>query len=119
MEAPPMSLTLAATRNRTRARIRCCVCHRRHYPPSASGLVAADGGVFAFGNAPFVGSAGGVRLNRPVVGMAASPSGNGYWLVAADGGVFAFGNAPFVGSAGGLRLNRPVVGTAATPFGTG
>ncbi len=37
--------------------------------------------------------------NAPVVGMAATPSGNGYWLVAKDGGVFTFGDATFHGSA--------------------
>jgi hypothetical protein len=73
-------------------------------------LVASDGGIFAFGGAPFDGSMGGQHLNRPVVGMAASATG-GYWEVASDGGIFAFG-APFEGSMGGRPLNRPVVGMA-------
>ena len=68
-------------------------------------LVAADGGVFSFGDAPFYGSLGGKPLNAPVVGMADDPSGGpgssasdrGYWAVAADGGVFSFGS-PFYGS---------------------
>ena len=64
-------------------------------------LVAADGGVFAFGDAGFYGSTGGKKLNAPIVGMAATPDGKGYWLVAADGGVFAFGDATFHGSDGG------------------
>ena len=76
-------------------------------------LAGADGGVFALGNAPFLGSAGALRLTRPVVGMAASPGGRGYWLVASDGGVFAFGDAPFVGSTGAITLNKPVVAIAA------
>ncbi|MGH9003720.1 MAG: hypothetical protein ACRDYV_11385, partial [Acidimicrobiia bacterium] len=59
-------------------------------------LVAADGGLFAFGNAGFHGSTGHVRLNQPIVGMAAHPKGKGYWMVAADGGVFNFGGAPFL-----------------------
>ncbi|MEO7442455.1 MAG: hypothetical protein ABIW46_02860, partial [Acidimicrobiales bacterium] len=58
-------------------------------------LVASDGGVFAFGDATFVGSTGALRLAQPIVGMAATPTGRGYWLVASDGGVFAFGDATF------------------------
>ena len=64
-------------------------------------LVAADGGVFSFGDASFYGSQGGAKLNQPIVGMAATPDGKGYWLVAADGGVFSFGDASFYGSQGG------------------
>jgi len=82
-------------------------------------VVAADGGVFSFGDARFFGSMGGTVLNRPIVGMAATPSGNGYWLVASDGGVFSFGDARFYGSTGALRLNQPMVGMAAGPGGAG
>ena len=49
-------------------------------------------------------------LNRPVVGMARSPDGGGYWLVASDGGIFTYGDASFFGSTGSIVLNRPVVG---------
>ncbi len=82
-------------------------------------LAAADGGVFAQGSAPFLGSLGALHLNGPVVGMAATPDGGGYWLVALDGGVFTFGDAGFYGSMGGSHLNQPVVGMAATPDGKG
>jgi ribosomal protein L24E len=51
--------------------------------------------------------------------MAASPSGNGYWLVASDGGIFTFGDAGFFGSTGSLALVKPVVGMTATPDGHG
>ena len=61
----------------------------------------------------------GFDLNRAVVGMAADPTGDGYWLVASDGGVFAFGGAGFHGSAGAIALVEPVVGMAATPTGDG
>ncbi|HEX2040322.1 MAG TPA: SdrD B-like domain-containing protein, partial [Acidimicrobiales bacterium] len=37
-------------------------------------LVASDGGVLAFGGAPFHGSTGGTRLNQPIVGMAYTPT---------------------------------------------
>jgi len=82
-------------------------------------LAASDGGVFAYGNAPFSGSAGGGPLNKPVVGIASTSDGVGYWLVASDGGVFAYGNAQFYGSTGAQTLNSPVVGMASTPDGFG
>ena len=82
-------------------------------------LVASDGGVFTFGHASYQGSLGGTQLNRPVVGMATTPDGQGYWQTAADGGVFAFGDATFQGSQGATHLNAPVVGMAATPNGQG
>ncbi len=82
-------------------------------------LVASDGGIFSFGDAAFYGSTGGMRLNQPVVGMAATETGNGYWLVASDGGIFSYGDAAFYGSTGSMRLNQPVVGMAATPTGNG
>ncbi len=89
--------------------------------PAAAGYweAAADGGVFAFGDAQFDGSMGGHPLNQPVVGMAATGDGGGYWLVARDGGVFSFGDAQFDGSMGGHPLNQPVVGMAATGDGGG
>jgi lysophospholipase L1-like esterase len=92
--------------------------------PAASGgagywLAAQDGGVFAYGDAPFQGSAGAQHLNAPIAGIAPTPDGDGYWLVAHDGGVFAYGDAGFYGSAGGLHLNAPIVGIASTPDGGG
>jgi hypothetical protein len=82
-------------------------------------LVGADGGVFSFGSANFFGSMGGKLLNKPIVGIAATPDGAGYWLVASDGGIFSFGDANFYGSMGGQPLNRPIVGIAATSDGRG
>jgi hypothetical protein len=35
--------------------------------------VASDGGIFAFGDAPFEGSVAGVRLVAPMVAIAAPP----------------------------------------------
>ena len=57
--------------------------------------------------------AAALAVNRPVVGMAATPDGRGYWMVASDGGIFAFGDAHFYGSTGNITLNKPVVGMAA------
>ena len=55
----------------------------------------------------------------PIVGMAATPDGRGYWLVASDGGIFAFGDAAFYGSTGAIDPQPPIVGMAATPDGRG
>jgi hypothetical protein len=79
--------------------------------------VAADGGVFGFGDARFFGSMGAQPLNAPVVGIAATADGGGYWLVAADGGVFGFGDAAFFGSDGGKSSGAPAVGMAGRPGG--
>ena len=57
--------------------------------------------MFSFGDAHFYGSTGAMHLNQPIVGMAATPIGHGYWLVASDGGMFTFGDARFHGSTGG------------------
>jgi hypothetical protein len=86
---------------------------------SAYWVVASDGGIFSFGGAGFYGSTGGIRINKPVVGMAGTTDSAGYWEVAADGGIFAYGDAAFYGSTGNLTLNKPVVGMAATPDGGG
>ena len=85
-------------------------------PTSGYWLVASDGGIFAFGDAGFHGSTGGITLNKPIVGMAATPDGKGYWLVASDGGIFTYpttGGPPFYGSTGSITLNKPIVGMAA------
>jgi hypothetical protein len=92
---------------------------RQACPTTGYRLVAADGGVFAYGDATFEGSTGDLVLNRPVVAAAETPSGRGYWLFATDGGVFSFGDAPFLGSTGDVVLNQPIVAAAATPSGGG
>jgi hypothetical protein len=87
--------------------------------PGGYWLVASDGGIFPFGDAGGYGSTGNIRLNQPIVGMAATASGHGYWLVASDGGIFPFGDAPGYGSTGNLQLKAPIVGMARTPSGHG
>ena len=75
--------------------------------------------VTAFGAATTVPGTTLGGLSSPVVGVAATPDGNGYWAVASDGGIFSFGNAAFEGSAGGIHLHAPIVGMAATSDGGG
>ena len=69
--------------------------HRHGGHARRAGLLArgSDGGVFTYGDAKFYGSTGAIHLNQPIVGMAATPDGQGYWLVASDGGIFTFGDA--------------------------
>ncbi len=90
-------------------------------------FVAADGGIFSFGDAAFYGSTGQLNpsqppggnnsivgaLAGPVDGMVVTSDGAGYWMVGSDGGVFAFGDASFVGSLGGSNSPpSPVIGFA-------
>lgn len=81
--------------------------------PDADGrgywLVASDGGIFGF-EAPFYGSMGSTRLNRPVTGMVGFR--HGYLMVAEDGGIFAFGEARFHGSLGDRPPQHPVTSVA-------
>lgn len=95
------------------------LCYVPGKTPKDYWVVCSDGGVFTFGQAPFLGSLGGKHLNAPVVGMAATPTGKGYWLASSDGGVFNFGDAAFDGSEGGKALAKPVIAITATLDGHG
>ena len=64
--------------------------------PSDTGyfLVGADGGVFSFGDAPYLGSLPGDHVTvDDIRGIVPTSDNGGYFLVGADGGVFAFGDA--------------------------
>jgi glucose/arabinose dehydrogenase len=80
-------------------------------------MVAADGGVFAFGSARFRGSLGGLAVGSPAIGIALRPQGDGYWIALADGRVYAFGNAPNLG--GAARVLAPIVSIQTAPGGGG
>ncbi len=54
-----------------------------------------------------------------IVGIAATPSGNGYWLVTNNGGIFPYGDAANRGSASNLALSKPIVGITAHPSNGG
>lgn len=63
-------------------------------------IFAADGGVFAYGDARFKGSlpGNGIKPVQGITGADVTPTDNGYWLLGGDGGVFTFGDAPFLGA---------------------
>jgi hypothetical protein len=90
---------------------------------ASAGVAVADmpvrDSVRAAGTAGDYGSTANILLNRPLVDIASTPNGGGYWLLGGDGGVFSFGNAGFHGSTGNLRLNRPALRMASTTSGGG
>jgi peptidoglycan hydrolase-like protein with peptidoglycan-binding domain len=89
------------------------------FSAAATNVTVQIGQPVAFGDAPSLGSMAGKRLNHPIVGIASTPDGNGYWLVASDGGIFNYGSARYYGSSGNIHLNSPIVGMAAAPDGKG
>ena len=78
---------------------------------------AADGGVFNFGNATYLGSASQVHPNSPIVGLAGTTDGQGYWQVSAVGGVYTYGDAGFFGSQAGKKISAPIVALLPTDAG--
>ena len=83
-------------------------------PPSGADTPVLPASVRAFGAAQ-LGDLSAGSPNRPVVAMASTADGGGYWLAASDGGVFSYGDASFHGSTGGLALAQPIVGMAGDP----
>jgi len=81
--------------------------------PRGNGLWAVDdfGHVWTAGNVASYGDA--VGANGKPSGMAATPSGFGYYIVNTDGGVHARGDAVFFGSTGGNKPGgREITGIA-------
>jgi len=58
-------------------------------------------------------------LTGPVVGLAATPSGNGYWLANAAGAISTHGSAVSYGSLSGTTLKAPITHIVSTPTGKG
>ena len=97
-----------------------------YYLAEANGKVPAhtdpthafgDAGLFTDGHGHT--DASFLTLTKPIVGMATTATGLGYWLVASDGGIFSFGDAAFFGSTGALHLVSPIVGMTVTKTGHG
>jgi len=90
-------------------------------PTTGYWMVGSDGGVFAFGNAPYVGSLPGINVHvNNIVGIVGTHDRLGYWMVGRDGGVFAFGDAKYVGSLPGIGVHvNNIVGIVGTHDGLG
>ncbi len=72
-------------------------------------FVAADGGIFSFGDAKtFSPKLGG----SPVTGVAVSPDGDGLWVTRANGEVNGYGSVPALGTLPSAPA-QPIVGIAA------
>jgi hypothetical protein len=81
-------------------------------------MVASDGGVFAFGDARFVGSCPGIGgCSGTAVAVVVDASGRGYWVVTQTGNVYTFGDAPYYGAPGPNTV--PVTSAVGTPDGRG
>ncbi len=79
----------------------------------------ADTGVLAYGSAAYHGSPVTSGVSAPIVAMAATPRGTGYWLASANGRVYAYGTAGHFGPGRPLHLAAPVAGIASTADGRG
>ena len=86
--------------------------------PASSGHWSAggNGSIFTQGTT-YYGSKYGSWLKRPVVAMASTPTGGGYWMLRLDGRVMAFGDALNRGSVKGGK--KKVVGMNPTADGRG
>ena len=80
-------------------------------------LVASDGGVFAYGDAPFLGSSAGTSAGPGTAAVLSTRSGLGYLLVSGSGLVRSFGDAPEFGDLTSVlgSYDGQVVGAATAP----
>ncbi len=78
-------------------------------------MVAADGGVFAFGDAKFEGSCPVYSdCNGATVSVIPDATGHGYWLVTDEGYVYSFGDAPYEGEPAWTFTRGPLPRGSAT-----
>ncbi|MGH9037792.1 MAG: cadherin-like domain-containing protein, partial [Acidimicrobiia bacterium] len=75
-------------------------------------MVAGDGGIFAFGDAGFYGSAAG-GVEKRVIDMAPSATGKGYYLTTSEGQVLSYGDARHYGDTKDVKLNNRIVAMTA------
>jgi hypothetical protein len=80
----------------------------------ASGLI--NGTNFSVSRVTPTGAPG---VQTPVVGIAATPLGDGYWIADALGNIETDGTAQYYGSLASMHLNKPISHIVATPDGHG
>ena len=79
-------------------------------------LLAGDGGVFRFGDAPFDGSTGGNPSPDPAQKLVVPEVGPGYWIVDQNGTSHPFGGVGGVPPAQGLMFQPVTPGDRAVFF---
>jgi hypothetical protein len=77
-------------------------------------LFTASGNVYSSSGAGWFGSAAARHAQTPIVGLASTADGRGYWMVSSSGVVYAFGDATKI--RGGSPL-QSVMGIVANPRG--
>ena len=89
-------------------------------PPLGYWVAARSGEVFGAGGAKAMGGINVSAATGPVVGIASTPSGKGYWVVTSHGVVAAFGDARSFGDLPGERVTtKDIVAIAPTSDGRG
>ena len=92
-------------------------------PAPATGywMLTADGHVYPFGGAAFLGQPGPLSAGLRAVRLEPTPSGLGYWVLDSAGGVHAYGDAGDFGSVAPSRLEggERAVSLSATRSGDG
>jgi SpoIID/LytB domain protein len=80
-------------------------------------MLDSAGDVLDAGTAAYQGSLAGFKLTTPLVGIAGSPDGGGYWLLGSGGQLSSFGDARLYGTS--IVPGRRYVGIAPTKDGGG
>ncbi len=82
-------------------------------------VVAADGAVFSFGNAPYFGSLPEKGIRAKAADIAGRPGGGGYWVLGENGTVYPFGAAVELGGLPNIGVNTTARKIRPTPTGLG
>ena len=72
-------------------------------------ILLANGTVFNYGDAEYLGGTSGFGGINPTNTIFATADGGGYWLAAANGAVDSYGDAPNDGGMAAAHLNAPVI----------
>jgi cell wall-associated NlpC family hydrolase len=79
-------------------------------------LVAADGGIFNYGDAGFYGSMGGAPSPEPTERVVSTSTGHGYWILDQNGTADGFGDATGAPPTAALMFRPVTQGDAAVIF---